>query len=200
MNRFMGLLFAIPLALPVILPARDIPARSVDADAMAMTTLDSKKLTAPATLSELLVYLAPELTQASVSAQHKCLAQAVYFEARSEPIEGQLAVAQVVLNRVQASRYPDTVCGVVFQNEHWRNRCQFSFACDGRSDNPREAIAWRDAQVIALIAATGRWGDLTKAATHYHADYVDPYWKASFNQTAQYGHHVFYRAGGNAAP
>ena len=124
-----------------------------------------------------------------------CLAQAVYFEARSEPIDGQLAVAQVVLNRVKSPYYPDTICGVVFQNENMRHRCQFSFACDGLSDNPYEADAWNLAERIAYIALSGRWKDITKDATHYHAVYVNPSWANNLVETGQHGSHIFYRDG-----
>lgn len=125
-------------------------------------------------------------------AEAHCLAQAIYFEARSEPVEGQLAVAQVVLNRVENRRYPNSICGVVFQNERMRNRCQFSFACDGKSDNPREARAWELAARISYIAMSQNWHDITSKATHYHADYVDPYWAKSMEKTASYGQHLFY--------
>ncbi|MEM8799227.1 MAG: cell wall hydrolase [Pseudomonadota bacterium] len=128
-----------------------------------------------------------------VDADLKCLAQAVYFEARSEPLEGQLAVAQVVLNRANDTRFPSTACGVVFQNEHRFMRCQFSFACDGRSDRPREARAWQMALVVAAIADDGEWEDITNAATHYHADYVEPYWMAHLEPTVTHGQHIFYR-------
>lgn len=128
-----------------------------------------------------------------LDAQTYCLAQAVYFEARSEPLPGQLAVAQVVLNRVQSSAYPDTICAVVFQNERWRNRCQFSFACDGRSDRPHNPQAWAVSSIVAQIAVEGAWADLTHKATHYHADYVSPHWRLSLTSTAKHGRHVFYR-------
>lgn len=121
-----------------------------------------------------------------------CLAQAIYFEARSEPVEGQLAVAQVVMNRVNDRRYPNSVCGVVFQNERLRHRCQFSFACDGKSDNPRDARAWNLASRISYVAMANNWQDITKSATHYHADYVEPYWIKSMEKTAVYGQHLFY--------
>lgn len=123
----------------------------------------------------------------------RCLAQAIYFEARSEPLEGQLAVAQVVLTRVTNRRYPNTVCGVVFQNEHRRHRCQFSFACDGRSDTPLNRNAWDVAQRIGTVAQKGLWDDLTSSATHYHARYVSPRWRQSMVATAEYGQHLFYR-------
>ncbi len=126
-------------------------------------------------------------------ADERCLAQAVYFESRSEPLAGQLAVAQVVLNRVRSPAWPDSVCAVVFQNERWRHRCQFSFACDGRSDRPREARAWRIARMVARVALDGDWPDITRHATHYHADYVRPAWQAAMIRTARYGRHLFYR-------
>lgn len=124
---------------------------------------------------------------------YKCLAQAIYFEARSEPIEGQAAVAEVVLNRVQDKRFPNTVCGVVFQNENWRHRCQFSFACDGRSDRPRERQSWQQARKIAAVVLAGVENDMTNAATHYHAVYVQPGWAQRLERTVQVGQHVFYR-------
>ncbi|NQV20067.1 MAG: cell wall hydrolase, partial [Rhodospirillales bacterium] len=116
---------------------------------------------------------------------YKCLAQAIYFEARSEPIEGQAAVAEVVLNRVQDKRFPNTVCGVVFQNEKWRHRCQFSFACDGRSDRPRERKSWQQARKIAAVVLAGAEDDMTNAATHYHAVYVQPGWAQRLERTVQ---------------
>ncbi|RMF16882.1 MAG: cell wall hydrolase [Alphaproteobacteria bacterium] len=123
----------------------------------------------------------------------RCLAQAVYFEARSEPLAGQLAVAQVVLNRVRSPWWPDSVCAVVFQNERWRHRCQFSFACDGLSDRPREMRAWRIARMVARTALDHGWPDITLHATHYHADYVRPAWQTQMVETARFGRHLFYR-------
>ena len=128
----------------------------------------------------------------SFNAEAHCLAQAIYFEARSEPVEGQLAVAQVVMNRVGDRRYPSSVCGVVFQNERMRHRCQFSFACDGKSDRPREARAWNLASRISYVAMANNWHDITNSATHYHASYVQPYWVTSMEKTAHYGQHLFY--------
>ena len=125
--------------------------------------------------------------------QTYCLAQAVYFEARSEPLSGQLAVAQVVLNRVKSPAYPDTVCGVVFQNQNWRHRCQFSFACDGLSDKPYNRPAWAVSATIAEIAKRRAWDDLTHNATHYHADYVQPRWRLALTSTVRHGRHLFYR-------
>ncbi len=128
-----------------------------------------------------------------VAESERCLAQAVYFEARGEPYEGQLAVAQVVLNRVQDERYPGNICAVVCENETWRHRCQFSFACDGRSDQPKNLAAWIDALKTARLASTGHLRDLTYASTHYHAEYVNPKWAVRFQRTVKIGRHAFYR-------
>jgi spore germination cell wall hydrolase CwlJ-like protein len=124
----------------------------------------------------------------------KCLATAIYFEARGEPARGQTAVAQVILNRVDSKAYPDSVCGVVYQNKHRRNACQFSFACDGKADTVREKRAWRKAERIAEDVAEGR-GILREvgSATHYHADYVRPYWAKRMRRLASIGRHIFYR-------
>ena len=128
-------------------------------------------------------------------AEKKCLATAIYFEARSEPKAGQTAVAQVILNRVEAQTYPDTICGVVYQNKEKRNACQFSFACDGKPDLPRDTQAWKRAQEVGSNVLEGR--DLLtgiEAATHYHADYVSPYWAPKMRRLSKVGRHIFYQA------
>ena len=142
----------------------------------------------PGTLEDTLLSVGEELDRSLT-----CLAQAVYFEARSEPLEGQLAVAQVVLNRVKSSRYPNTICDVVFQNDHRRHKCQFSFACDGLTDTPYESRAWTQASKVAVVAHSGLWEDITDKATHYHATYVSPRWSRTMISTAQYGEHKFYK-------
>ena len=135
-----------------------------------------------------------------------CLAAAIYFEARSENRDGQIAVAQVILNRQKADAYPDTICGVVWQNTHMTNRCQFSFTCDNKTDLVREEEAWLQAKLIALsmtcekkcnsMENTGRPNERldtkTKRATHYHADYVAPRWSRKLDRTNKIGRHIFY--------
>ena len=133
---------------------------------------------------------------AALGASERCLALAIYFEARGEPFEGQMAVAQVVRNRVRDPRYPSSICAVVFQNANRRHRCQFSFACDGKSDRARDRVAWDRAVRIARLINTGPMRDLTVAATHYHADYVAPDWAGHLSQTVKIGRHLFYRDGG----
>jgi spore germination cell wall hydrolase CwlJ-like protein len=126
-------------------------------------------------------------------AEVTCLAQAIYFEARGESEEGRRAVGNVVLNRVADPHYPKSVCGVVFQNEHARNKCQFSFACDGLADDPPDTRAWHSAQKLAETMMTHKRKDDTGHATHYHAVYVTPVWASALQETVDIGHHIFYR-------
>lgn len=141
-------------------------------------------------------YVDRTMTQMSgqtLSVQHRCLSEAVYFEARGEPIKGQLAVAQVILNRVASRNFPKTVCGVVYDVRPDANTCQFSFTCDAKPESISDARAWRQAQAVALIAASGTWRDVTGDATYFHADYVSPRWAAAFPRTKAVGSHIFYR-------
>lgn len=124
----------------------------------------------------------------------RCLAQAIYFEARGEPTLGQIAVANVVLNRVKSEHYPDNICGVVYQNHHRRLACQFTFACDGRSDRPRNDKYWAKAMRIARQVLDGK-KLLTsmRDATHYHATYVRPRWSRRLSTVKRIGRHIFYK-------
>ena len=125
----------------------------------------------------------------------KCLATAIYFEARGEPEQGQLAVAQVVLNRLKNPAYPNTICGVVYQNKTKRYRCQFSFACDGRSDRITDARSWATAQALAKRAVEEQADTFISAvgsSTHYHATYVHPRWARRMTETDKIGRHIFY--------
>ncbi len=127
--------------------------------------------------------------------EHRCLATAIYFEARSEPVKGQLAVAQVIMNRVRSSYYADTVCGVVYEGAHKRNACQFSFACDGAADKPRDKKRWVIAMDLARKVTDGKvWLKDIGYASHYHANYVKPSWRRSMKLIKQIGVHIFYRA------
>jgi spore germination cell wall hydrolase CwlJ-like protein len=123
----------------------------------------------------------------------RCLALNIYWEARSEPLEGQLAVAGVTMNRVAHSKFPDTICDVVQQRRSYRlHRCQFSWWCDGKRDTPHEEIAWRSAQQLARLYLAGIYSDPTHNALWYHADYVKPVWADKLNRSAKFGRHIFY--------
>jgi len=124
----------------------------------------------------------------------KCLAEAVYFEARSEPEAGQSAVAQVILNRVKSSLYPSTVCGVVYQNRHRHLACQFTFACEGKSLRIRDQASWRRAvRVSDAVLAGDTYLEKVGGATHYHADYVNPRWASRLKRKDVIGRHIFYQ-------
>jgi spore germination cell wall hydrolase CwlJ-like protein len=124
----------------------------------------------------------------------KCLAEAIYFEARGETVKGQIAVAQVVLNRAFSGYYPTTVCGVVYQNAHRHLACQFTFACDGRREIIREPDAWERAKKIATEALDGKlWLPEVGKATHYHAYWVRPGWVREMHKLYKLGVHTFYR-------
>ena len=123
----------------------------------------------------------------------RCLALNVYHEARSEPEEGQLAVAAVTLNRVDSAAFPDSVCAVVKQGGQKRHQCQFSWWCDGKSDRPTEAKAWKNAKRISRLALLGLVKDPTKKALYYHATYVKPRWSRKMERTARIDQHIFYR-------
>lgn len=125
--------------------------------------------------------------------QFACLAKALYFEARGESVKGQFAVAEVILNRVDSGKYPNSVCGVVNQGANRRNGCQFSYACDGRADTIREKAAYNRVAKIARVMMDGAPRTLTKGATHFHTTNVRPNWARRFPNTAKIGSHLFYR-------
>ena len=156
-----------------------------------------------------------ELYTSSSYPELYCLAKNIYFEAKSEPIAGQYAVSDVVLNRVKDSRFPNTICEVVYEaqmRESWktkkdpdlpqserkfhpvRDRCQFSWFCDGKSDEVKDGDAWRRAQEIAYkIVNDYKHRGLTEGATHYHATYVSPKWAPRLDLVGRIGTHIFYR-------
>ena len=130
-----------------------------------------------------------------------CLALNVYHEAKNQPFIGQVAVAQVVMNRVYDERYPNTVCEVVEQGPTYswkpdfpiRNRCQFSWYCDGLSDTPTEKDAWDNAIMVANGVYHSDFEDFVEGATHYHAYYVAPEWASAKTYIVRIEDHIFYR-------
>ncbi len=133
------------------------------------------------------------IDQDRAASEERCLAEAVYFEARSEPEDGQAAVAQVVLNRVKSGLYPSTICGVVYQNRQHHNACQFSFACEGKALRVTEPGPWKTASRIAHDVLQGETylADVG-GATHYHTNYVRPRWAKALKKMDVIGHHIFY--------
>jgi spore germination cell wall hydrolase CwlJ-like protein len=148
-----------------------------------------------AALETLASFRAAEIQRAeTIDSELMCMAQAVYYESAREPLEGQLAVAEVIANRMKDHRYPDTACGVVFQGATRTTGCQFTFTCDGSMDRNKPAgEAWARAQRIAAHVMMDLNEDRTGGATHYHATYVDPVWNSGLIKTSQVGLHIFYR-------
>jgi hypothetical protein len=135
--------------------------------------------------------------------QMRCLAEAIYFESRSEPEDGQAAVAQVVLNRVRSGIYPTTVCGVVYQDRNRPFACQFTFACEGKSLRIEEPGPWAVATRIAQEVVSGaNYNPKVGEAVNYHANYVSPFWVGYLRKVDRIGAHIFYamREGVNWAP
>lgn len=168
----------VSLEAPRLKPAKDI----------------STLLLAEKALAEFSKFDFTTLTVAKLNGEERtCLAQAIYYEARSEPRIGQLAVADVVLNRVASPLYPNSICEVVFQGSERRTGCQFSFTCDGSMDAQRNMRKWEASEQMAGAILAGIRAPVSRNATHYHANYVDPYWAPRMTPTASIGTHKFYK-------
>jgi hypothetical protein len=192
-----------PVAVAAIDPALTTPA--LDAiEGLAGTGSD---VPVPHTMSEKLAYARADLPAtvfdgSVMSKQGKkvsdkevwCMATAIYFESRGESYRGQVAVGQVVMNRVYHKLYPDTICGVVFQNQSKRNACQFSFACDGIPEKVTDQKSWKQAMAIAKDVISGKeYLAEVGYSTHYHATYVYPHWAPRMKKNTKIGMHVFYQ-------
>ena len=139
---------------------------------------------------------AEDMVLAQLVAEHRCLSEALYYEARGEGRMGEQAVAEVVFHRMNAGHYGHSICAVVYEGSS-RQGCQFSFTCNGDLNRPREASAWKKSEQLAAQILTGEapLGNATGGATSYHAVSVRPYWAPTLVKTAQIGNHIFYRGG-----
>lgn len=144
--------------------------------------------------------IASEVQKLYDEQQANCLALNIYYEARSSNLADKAGVADVVLNRTNDTRYPNTICEVVHQGKKnadgsmKRNACQFSWYCDGKSDNPQDQDRWQEAQMIAYNMLEYRqFRGITEGATHYHATYVNPRWAKDLQMIGRLGAHIFYR-------
>ncbi len=134
-----------------------------------------------------------ERPKASGDENWKCLAEALYFEARGESVKGQFAVAEVILNRVESSRFPNSLCGVIKQGTGRKYQCQFTYTCDGHKEIISEKQAYERVSKVARAAIDGVSVGLTDGATHYHTKAVRPSWSRVYKETARIGVHIFYR-------
>lgn len=131
--------------------------------------------------------------KATGNAQWACLAEALYFEARGETLKGQIAVAEVILNRVSSSRFPNTICGVIHQGTGRKYACQFTYTCDGHPENINEPGAYARVAKVARMMMDGAPRKLSGGATYYHTTAVRPSWSRKFRRTARMGVHLFYK-------
>lgn len=167
-----------------------------DARMAALTTLppaaERDVQLAPTQISYDRSFLAA-LPAASGGAQWQCLAEALYFEARGETVEGMFAVGEVIMNRVASASYPNSLCGVINQGTGRKYACQFTYTCDGKEERISEPGAWTRVGKVAKLLVDGAPRVLTDGATHYHTNAVSPSWSKRFPRTATIGSHYFYR-------
>ena len=123
----------------------------------------------------------------------KCLSEALYFEARGEQIEGQIAVADVIINRKNSSKFPSTICGVVSEGSHRRHACQFSYNCDGKLELIYDKKTYSRIVKLSSMILNGAFSDVTNGATFFHASEVSPSWSKKFKKTRKIGRHIFYK-------
>ena len=131
--------------------------------------------------------------KASGSEQWRCLAEALYFEARGETVKGQFAVGEVIMNRVKSKRFPGSLCGVIHQGTGKKYQCQFTYTCDGHKEVIAEPRAYERVGKVARLLIDGQVPNLTDGATHYHTTAVRPRWSRVYTKTARIGVHLFYR-------
>jgi spore germination cell wall hydrolase CwlJ-like protein len=138
---------------------------------------------------------AVELAMVKFAGEQRCLAEAMYYEARGEGLDGEKAVAEVVFHRMHHRGFPGSICGVVYQGVENAPACQFSFVCDGEMRRPKVAADWARAKLLAAKILSGYMmlGNMTEGATSYHAVDVEPDWSSSLERTVQIGNHIFYR-------
>lgn len=151
----------------------------------------------------MLAFVAQELKAYDENGERYCMAQNIYFEAANQSFAGKIAVGHVVINRVEDLQFPNDICGVIYQAKtkvNWkgnvvpiRNQCQFSWYCDGLSDEPVDSVTWIKSLRIADLVLTGEYKDITEGALWYHADYIYPYWADELEEVTQIDNHRFYK-------
>ncbi|WP_299729708.1 cell wall hydrolase [uncultured Tateyamaria sp.] len=192
-------IFALATSLSAEAPSHDASSAVRKAEARGLSTVPTSRftglLTAPEGVTEVSFSRSWLDTQPTPSgnANWACLTEALYFEARGETLKGQFAVAEVIMNRVKSSRFPDNICAVINQGTGRKYQCQFTYTCDGNPDTIREKGAYRNVGKVARAVMDGRAPALTSGATHYHTTAVRPKWSRVYSKTAAIGVHVFYR-------
>lgn len=193
------ILWTVALAAGLTGPAlADSPvARLMDQETRALRAISGDRMASYVARPEIgIEYSRDWLAQQRVGrldAEARCLAEALYFEARGESVRGQFAVAEVILNRVDSPAFPDTVCGVIHQGTGRKFQCQFTYTCDGHPDTIANQTAFEQVSRVARLMLAGAPRRLTDGATHYHTRAVTPRWSRIYPRTATIGVHHFYR-------
>ncbi|MFL4471885.1 cell wall hydrolase [Tateyamaria armeniaca] len=190
---------ALATSLSAEAPSTDASSAVRKAEARGLSSVPMSRfsglLTAPENATEVSFSRSWLDTQPAPTGQANwaCLTEALYFEARGETLKGQFAVAEVIMNRVKSSRFPDNICAVINQGTGRKYQCQFTYTCDGNPDTIREKAAYENVGKVARAVIDGRAPALTSGATHYHTTAVNPKWSRVYSKTAAIGVHVFYR-------
>lgn len=169
------------------------PTLVLGADGLNAQRMNAAMLPAAGALRPALPFVFKAASEADRQRAVRCLTQGIYYEAALESTEGQEAVAQVILNRVRDPNYANSICGVVFEGAERNTGCQFSFTCDGALSQAPVGWAWDRARTVALRMLAGHVATRVGTATHYHADYVHPWWSPTLAKITQIGAHIFYR-------
>ncbi len=179
----------------VVVPDRENQISSIDATSLPRMYLPYNKslFYRPASVNtyQLVKMGAPEF-RPDHSRDFKCLVEALYFEARGETLQGQRAVAEVIINRVKSPDFPNTICGVVHQGGTKKDRCQFSYYCDGKPERFYEKVAYEQIKRMAIKFVNGHYPEIFDEPTHFHATHVKPFWVAKFKYLGKAGQHHFY--------
>ena len=180
---------------------------------MEIGTLEFVMQSARAVMASLALSYEVETGNSFAEDELKCMAENIYFEGRAEPMMGKVAIGKVVMNRIDSDRHPNTVCGVVHEGPHresWktrgkdvpdedrkffplRNKCDFSWYCDGKPDIPEDSKTWEECLKLANMIMDEGMFDFTHGSTHYHNDQVDPYWNKHLKKTLVIDNHIFYK-------
>ena len=155
-------------------------------------------------ITAILIFFISRAEASDANGDAYCLAQNMYFEAGNQPFSGKVAVANVNMNRVDDLQFPNEICDVVYQTKEWRTswtgekipargQCQFSWFCDGKSDEPKDSITWLESIRVADLILQENVIDITDGALYYHADYIYPYWAAHLERLVQIEAHIFYK-------
>ena len=186
--------FSVPFSLKALAKALALESRILNSTPLQKNALVTS--TRPKERVSLLTSMRPKDRP---NLQWKCLTEALYFEARGEPAQGQFAVAEVILNRVDSPKFPNSICEVVNQGTGRKHACQFSYTCDGRFERIANMAVYEQLVVISRVMIDGGRRQLSGGATYYHATSVQPFWARRFEHTATIGIHKFYKPDKNNA-